>query len=71
MVLCEVWDEDGGSVNARFGIVPHVGEEIEILADGVTRVRRKVLRVRHIALNLDEGSERPRVQLWTENADRT
>lgn len=68
MFLCQVFGEDGSSVNRHFAAVPRIGEEIEISSD--TSVQSVVRRVRHISLFVREfDSEMPRVQLWVENAN--
>jgi len=70
MVWCEVWD-NGGSVNAEFEVVPRVGEEIKIFADGTTVVNSIVKRIVHVSLGVHDKDERPSIQLWVENAHRT
>ena len=70
MVWCEVWDDSGGT-NAQFEILPHVGEEIVILAAGKTSVTSVVKRVTHISLAVHGDNSRPPIQLLVENAHRT
>jgi hypothetical protein len=72
MVWCEVWDDDGGgSVNAEFEVLPRVGEEINVFADGVTVVRARVKRIVHASLDVHGKDARPSIQIWTENANWT
>jgi hypothetical protein len=69
-IWCEIWmpDSDIVSSSAEFGVLPRVGERVQItLPDGASR-RAVVKDVVHIALDLQAKDSRASVQLWIADA---
>lgn len=73
MVECEVWlkSADVDCVNAKFTVVPRIGEQIVIPIDSDHAKLCVVQRVMHVDLDVHGNAARPTIQLWVYDAPRT
>ena len=69
-IECEIWTDDRGSRNARFAVLPRIGEEIIVSLDGTSSRKFLVTKIIHIDLDVHGKDSRPSVQLWVKNAPR-
>ena len=70
MIYCEIWMASGdiAAVNARFTVLPRIGEQVVISLDDNSAKMFVVKRIVHVDLNVHGNDAKPSIQLWVENA---
>jgi hypothetical protein len=73
---CEIWTHPiwmhhsgarhESPLNARFAVLPRIGEQIKISIHGITQEQFVVTSILHTDLDLHGNDARPSVQLWVE-----